>query len=202
MTTQDEYQVEEGRNPIVLVIGGIVLLLATAFLIFNGTLSGDGSAAEAPASDVVLPQTGPPLTVGDLAYEFELQDLDGNTVALSDHLGKPIIINYWASWCAPCRIEMPELQATHEAYRDQDLVILALNQDETADTARIFFEGMGLTFTNPLLDVDVAVADNYGVRNLPTTMFINEEGVITAIHRGPATRGQFDGYLAETLSAN
>lgn len=201
MTTQDDYQIEEGRNPIVLVLGGIVLLLATAFLIFNGSFSG-GAALESPASDVVLPVTGPPLAVGDLAYEFELQDLDGNAVALSDHLGKPIIINFWASWCAPCRIEMPELQATFEAYRDQDLVILALNQDETADTARIFFEGMGLSFTNPLLDVDVAVADNYGIRNLPTTIFINEEGVITAIHRGPATRGQFDGYLAETIAGN
>lgn len=202
MTKQDNYEVEEGRNPIVLVIGGIVLLLATAFLIFNGSFSGADATVSSPASDVVLPVSGPPLAVGDLAYEFELQDLDGNTVALSDHLGKPIIINYWASWCAPCRIEMPELQATFEAYQDQDLVILALNQDETADTARIFFEGMGLTFTNPLLDVDVQVADNYGVRNLPTTIFINEEGVITAIHRGPATRGQFDGYLAETIAAD
>jgi thiol-disulfide isomerase/thioredoxin len=63
----------------------------------------------------VLPESGPPLQVGNLAYNFTLSDLEGNQVALDQFSGRPVIVNYWATWCGPCRIEMPHLQNTFEA---------------------------------------------------------------------------------------
>ncbi len=192
-----------GRNNTVLIIGIVVILLALGALLFSNVLTGN-STAETERSevqaDITLPTSGGPIVVGDTAIDFTLVDLDGNEVSLSDHVGQPIIINFWASWCAPCRIEMPEIQAVHDTYQDEGLVILALNQEESADVARAFFiDEMNLTFTNPLLDSEASIAEEYGVRNLPTTVFIDENGVVTAVHRGPAVESQFEGYLTETI---
>jgi peroxiredoxin len=95
---------------------------------------------------------------------------------------------------------MPELQEAYEAYEDQGLVILALNEDEPVDDARAYFEEeMGLTFT-ALQDDNSAIATAFGTFGLPTTFFIDPEGAITVIHRGPMTYGQIEGYLSETIS--
>jgi thiol-disulfide isomerase/thioredoxin len=198
-TERNEAQQTEpnGRNPIILIGGLVVLVAAAALLLFGGLFN--GGAADTVVSDVQLPTSGGPVFVGDTALDFTLLDLDGTAVTLSDHLGQPIVINFWASWCAPCRIEMPELQALHDKYAADGLVILALNQGEPAHVAANFFiSEMGLTFTNPLLDSESEVANKYGLRNLPTTLFIDAEGQVTVIHRGPALFSQFEGYLAET----
>jgi thiol-disulfide isomerase/thioredoxin len=127
--------------------------------------------------------------------------VDGEQVALSDHMGQPIILNFWATWCGPCRIEMPELQAAYEANQDQGLVILALDRDESAQTVSRFFDELNLTFT-PLLDDGGEVARRYGVGgNLPASIFINPEGQITAIHRGLMDQNLIEAYLAETIPA-
>lgn len=186
-------QTRNGRRLTIFLFTGIILL-AAAFYIINGQ-----SSEETAVAPNTLPSSGGPVIVGDKAINFTLNNLDGTPVQLSDHLGQPIILNFWASWCAPCRIEMPELQALQTQYASEGLTILAINQGETAETARaFFFDEMGLTFTNPLLDENTAVAQEYGIRNLPTTIFINSQGQITAIHRGPATRSQFEAYLAQT----
>jgi peroxiredoxin len=163
-------------------------------------LTGDTAVtADTAESALTLPDSGGPVAVGDTAIDFTLANLDGTAVTLSDHLGQPIVINFWASWCGPCRIEMPELQTLHDQYAADGLVILAVNQAETADVAAsFFFDEMGLTFANPLLDSETTVADKYGVRNLPTTLFIDANGQITAVHRGPAVLSQFEDYLAAT----
>jgi peroxiredoxin len=91
---------------------------------------------------------------------------------------------------------MPEIQAIWEEYRDDGLVVLALDQNETADDVRAYFDELGLTFT-PLLDVENNTASNYGLRGtLPSSIFVNPDGQITALHRGVMTRGQLDGFLA------
>ena len=117
------------------------------------------------------------LKVGDVAHDFTLNDLDGNLVSLSDYGGRPVIVNFWATWCAPCRIEMPELQAAFEQHQDDGLAILALDQDEPAEVAgAYFYDEMGLTFT-PLLDENSAVSTHYGSYGvLPSTYFIDASG--------------------------
>ena len=198
---------KDNRNLLALFGGGAVLLVAVYLLIFGGTFAGDTempepeplAGARQPAETVTLPTSGPPLMVGDRPYEFALSDLDGNSVTLSQFIGRPILVNFWATWCGPCRIEMPEIQASYEAYRDQGLVVLALDQDETAADVRAYFEELGLTFT-PLLDNGSETAKKYGLQGtLPTSVFINPEGEVTAIHRGVMTRGQIETFLAETI---
>ncbi|KPK04657.1 MAG: hypothetical protein AMJ56_17050 [Anaerolineae bacterium SG8_19] len=140
------------------------------------------------------------LLVGDQAYDFTLSDLDGNPVSLANFRGQPVIVNFWATWCAPCRIEMPELQEAFEKYKGDGLVILALDQDEPVEVARsYFYDEMDLTFT-PLQDEGSAIATTYGSFGvLPSTFFIDSDGIVQAIHRGPLTLGQIEGYLADIL---
>lgn len=204
-----ELKNQNGRNWLVLGVGLVVLLAVALVFIYglnplggSSTLPAETGSSTAVTQQVVLPESGPPLQVGDLAYNFTLADLAGNEVALDQFIGRPVIVNYWATWCGPCRIEMPHLQNTFEQHQEDNLAILALDQDETADEVKGFFDEFGLTFT-PLLDEGKASSENYGVgRTLPTTFFINPEGEITAIHRGPMTQGQIDGYLAETIPSS
>ncbi|MCA9993572.1 MAG: TlpA family protein disulfide reductase, partial [Anaerolineales bacterium] len=132
---------------------------------------------------------------------FVLADLAGNPVSLADFRGQPVIINFWATWCAPCRIEMPELQAAYDQYQADGLVILAVNREEDLATVQAYFvDEMGLTFT-ALLDEQAFAANVYNVFNMPTTYFVDPAGMVTAVHRGPMTKGQIDGYLANTIPA-
>ena len=201
-----------GRNPIIILGGFILLGLALTLLLFGSTLF-NTTDTESPVfeqvpalneGDAVRPTlpagNGEALLVGDKAHDFALQDLDGNEVQLSSFAGQPVIVNFWATWCAPCRIEMPELQAAFEENADNNLVILAVDQQEPPDVVREFFYNqMELTFT-PLLDTESAISDLYGTGMVyPTTYFLNPEGEVTAVHRGPMTKSQIDGYLAETI---
>lgn len=196
------------RNPVIIIGGVLVLVGAVVILIFGGVLFGDDNIVnEQPVTAlanssiaVQLPESGPPLQVGDQPYEFALQDLDGNTVVLSQFIGRPILINFWATWCGPCRLEMPELQSVFEEYRDsEDFLILALDQDETAEDVIAYFDELGLTF-QPLLDDNNDTAKNYGLQGtLPASVFINPDGEVVVIHRGVMTRGQIDQFLAETI---
>jgi peroxiredoxin len=196
---------KEKRNPLILISGAILLLGALIILLFSGTLFGTDAVQDEPVvaeqsqSAIQLPVDGPPLQVGDQPYEFVLSGIDGNTVALSQFIGRPILVNFWATWCGPCRIEMPEIEAAWQAYRDEGLVVLALDQDETAEDVAAYFDELGLTFI-PLLDDDNATAKNYGLQGtLPSSVFIDPDGEVSVIHRGVMTRGQLDSFLAETI---
>lgn len=196
---------DNGRSPL-LFVGGLILLgLAAGLLLFGGDLFGGGSDTSVLEQVPLLSapdsssRRGDPLTVGDTAVDFTLADLEGSAVSLSDFRGQPVIINFWATWCAPCRIEMPELQAVYDAYRDDGLVILALDQDESPEQVRAFFyDEMDLTFT-PLLDDGAQISALYGAINFPTTYFVNGEGEITAVHRGLMNEEIIIGYLADIL---
>jgi peroxiredoxin len=135
--------------------------------------------------------------IGDPARDFALQDVDGNLVQLSELNGRPLILNFWATWCPPCLVEMPDLQATYERHQSDGLMILAINREETAVTVREFFyDELDLTFT-PLLDETGDVARLYGIVNYPTSIFVDEDGVVTAVHRGLMTEEQIEDYLAK-----
>ncbi|MGA9533775.1 MAG: TlpA disulfide reductase family protein [Anaerolineales bacterium] len=117
-----------------------------------------------------------------LAPEFSLDQLNGTARGLSVLRGQVVIINFWASWCPPCRAEMPDLQQTYEAYQDQGLEILAVNatsQDSEA-AARAFAEEYQLSFPI-LLDRSGLVSNLYQTRALPSTFFIDRQGVIQKV---------------------
>ena len=119
---------------------------------------------------------------GFAAPDFELSLLGGGEIALSDLRGSVVIVNLWASWCPPCRAEMPALEQVYEAYGDRGLEILAVNttyQDSESAAAR-FVQEFGLTFPVPL-DKTSDVSRSYLLRALPTTFFIDRAGVIQSV---------------------
>lgn len=119
---------------------------------------------------------------GFTAPDFILDTHAGGHVSLSDLRGKPVIINFWASWCPPCRAEMPAFQEAADEFSDTDLVILGVNstsQDSLSDV-NLFIDDYQLEFTIPL-DLSGEVSRDYQIHSLPTTYFINEDGTIVKV---------------------
>jgi cytochrome c biogenesis protein CcmG, thiol:disulfide interchange protein DsbE len=119
---------------------------------------------------------------GFLAPSFQLLSISGETISLHDLRGQPVLINLWASWCPPCRAEMPAMQRVYDEYREQGFEILAINttyQDDAA-AAQAFVEQLGLTF--PILwDLDGSVSNQYQTRAMPTSFFVDAEGIIQEV---------------------
>jgi thiol-disulfide isomerase/thioredoxin len=119
--------------------------------------------------------------IGKAAPEIKLQDLDGNEVSTSSFVGHPLVLNFWASWCAPCKAEMPLLEAYAEKY--PDLMLLGINNNESPATIRHFIESNPIDFPI-LLDEDGKVGDQFLVVGFPTTYFIDQDGTIQAVYMG------------------
>jgi cytochrome c biogenesis protein CcmG/thiol:disulfide interchange protein DsbE len=119
---------------------------------------------------------------GFAAPDFSLESADGSIVTLSELRGRPVLVNLWASWCPPCRSEMPAMQEVYEEYQDAGFVILAVNstyQDDPND-ALAFVDELGLSF--PILfDADGSVSHRYQSRALPTSFVIDQEGIIQEV---------------------
>lgn len=133
------------------------------------------SVAMVQAMEKEKPDNLPGLGVGLKAPDFELKNLDGENVKLSDYQGKKVILNFWATWCPPCKAEMPDMQQFYTESGDE-VVILAVNIDPQYDVAG-FAEKMGVNFPI-LLDEDDKVNNTYQVLTIPTTYFIDEKGII------------------------
>lgn len=133
--------------------------------------------------------------VGNPAPDFALQDLQGRTVRLSDLRGRPVLINFWATWCGPCRKEMPELQRFYARYGDQ-MELLGVDLAEPRERVEAFVRqgGYGWTF---VLDSSGRVAEQYLVMGLPTSFFVDAEGIVRARHIGPMTYRQMEQYAAQ-----
>lgn len=171
---------------------GCILLLGTALVLglASGRALGSDAQPAAPPSKTNL------LAVGQQAPDFVARDLNEQARSLEVYQGHPLILNFWATWCVPCRHEMSLLQTVYEMYQDAGLVILAVSQDtqDRVDTVRAYMTTSGLTFP-ALQDPQGAVASSYNVLLLPSTFFINAQGVVIAIHRGPITPAQIERYV-------
>jgi peroxiredoxin len=125
---------------------------------------------------------------GDVAPDFSLPTLDGGAQSLSDYKGRTVILNFWASWCGPCRAEMPDMQVVYGELREQDLVVVGVNQGEPRQQVEAFVQEFGLTFP-VLLDEEQGLARTYGVRAFPTTFIIDGDGIIRdQVVGGPLSR--------------
>lgn len=137
-----------------------------------------------PAETTGMPQKGFP------APDFALQSLEGETVRLSDFRGRPVVVNFWATWCAPCRAELPAMQKVADKYGDQGLVFLLLNQAEKPATVKEFLDSLDVDMLT-LLDSEGRASGRYRVRGLPTTVFIGPDGTIADIViGGPITEAK------------
>ncbi|MBN1641708.1 MAG: TlpA family protein disulfide reductase [Anaerolineae bacterium] len=134
--------------------------------------------------------------VGDIAPDLALQDLAGETVRLGDYRGQAVLINFWAVWCTFCRIELPEMQAVYDAYRERGFVILAIDVQDAAPEVQAYADELGLAFPI-LLDPKAEVTRSYRVRGLPTSCFLDQDGVIIGRELGPIDEAWLERHLAQ-----
>ena len=156
---------------------------------------------ESAAVVVLAAATATSLPPGQAAPSFSLVGLDGKLHRLTDYRGKRVVLNFWATWCVPCRLEMPLLQKTHEQLQNNGLVVIGINMAEDEPAVRQYVGDLGITFPI-LLDTDRIATIQYKVIGLPTTFFIDTEGVIRASQVGPLTADSLVGYLGRLSDTN
>ncbi|MDV2580704.1 TlpA family protein disulfide reductase [Alkalibacillus haloalkaliphilus] len=170
-----------------LAIIGVLLGIIVYNTWFDDTANGDpeGDGIFVQPDGVDIDTDG--VEVGDMAPNFKLQTLNGEEAELADFRGQKVMINFWATWCPPCRAEMPHMQEIHEEY-DDDVVILAVNatsQETSHDNVQDFIDELELTFPI-LMDETGEVNVRYQALSLPTTYFVNTEGELQIPrHVGP-----------------
>jgi thiol-disulfide isomerase/thioredoxin len=157
-----------------IIIGAIALASLAALLwpllarpstptdagVIRAQIQGDGAAGR----------------IGAMAPDFEWIGDDGQTLRISSYRGKVVVVNFWATWCRPCREEMPALQRV--AASEPDVVVLEVDLMESGDKARSFLDSLGLDKLQPVLDTDGATTRRFGVLTLPSTFFVDKDGVI------------------------
>jgi cytochrome c biogenesis protein CcmG/thiol:disulfide interchange protein DsbE len=139
-----------------------------------------------------------PTSVGSLAPDFVLADLDGNPVRLADLRGRPVILNFWASWCGPCVEEFPLLREAAAAHADEGLAIVGIVFRDRSEAARDFMARNGGTWP-AAMDPGDRVATAYGILGPPETYFIARDGTIAARQFGPVDADALDAQLATIL---
>lgn len=181
------------RNDILILSAGLLVGAGFAIFIYFGLdLINNKNEGGDELLGVSLPQSA---AVGTVAPDFELENLANETVKLSEMRGKIVVINFWATWCEPCKVEMPFFEKLSRRSQS-NLEILAVNFDEPPQQVEQFVDEYQLSFP-VLLDPGGNVQELYRVRGYPTTFVVDEAGVIQFHHIGLITEGQLEHYLTQ-----
>lgn len=133
------------------------------------------------------------------APDFTLQGFDGRTVTLSDLRGQVVIVNFWASWCEPCREEAAYLERTWRKYKDQGVVFLGVDYVDTEKAALAYIEEFDITYINGP-DLQTLISDTYNIQGVPETFFIAKNGEVRGMHIGPIFAPDLDEKIDELLA--
>ena len=187
-------QTNSSRKPLKKIVIGIwivVTIVACAVIgLFVFKLSPFGSGVFPSLPD----QSKSPL-VNNPAKDFELENINGKKIKLSDYRGHVVVMNYWATWCGPCIREMPLFQKFFDQY-SPGLVVFGIDNQETVEEIRPYVDQLGITY-EVLLDKDAKVHVDYQVYGLPTTIIVDENGIVKVNHIGIMTEKQLEAYLRE-----
>ena len=147
-----------------------------------------------PASQAAMPK------VGTVAPDFSLKSSNGKNLKLSEHRGEVVMINFWATWCGPCRQEMPLLNRLHEQYRKAGFTLLGVNVDDKPQAAQDMARQLGVGFP-VLFDHDKQVSRRYDVDAMPSTLIIDRDGKVRYIHLGfrPGYEARYEVEIKELL---
>jgi thiol-disulfide isomerase/thioredoxin len=184
----------------VLLLIGVLIGVALALIVLHGFPDEASPSSSRPLATAGMGaaslSAGTAPEIGARAPNFILQDLNGLLLELDDFGEKVVLLNFWATWCGPCRLEMPLLERYYQELADQGFVILAINLGESAEEVEAFMDELGLTFP-ALLDPDGNVSELYRVIGYPTSVLIDTQGSIQAIHIGILSELQLDKYLSQ-----
>jgi len=180
----------------------IVLVVAAGIWYFEFRDTSGGGSSSSPYGVEGLPGTlnptgkSPAAREGRAAPNFRLASTTTGSRALTDFRGKWVLLNFWASWCPPCRDETPDLQSFYEHNRNEDMVVLGVNQQEKPEAARSFLDEFGVTYP-VVLDSDGEVSEAYGVgRGLPMSFLISPSGVVEKVYFGRLGESHLDDIAA------
>jgi len=172
-------------------LAGASLIALIAFAVYAAFLASQADEVT-EAVPITVPSKGAtnPLVGGNVAPNFTLPSIDGQPVNLADYAGRPVWINVWASWCAPCRAEMPDVNTVYQDVRakqsaaDQGLALLTVSIGEDPGAVRKYLVSTNYDLT-VLVDPTFSLTEQYRITGLPTHYFIGANGVIRALHIGP-----------------
>ncbi len=184
----------------------VLMLLAIALLglltvqackvTYQPTASDEQEAAESTTNDEQEATVG--VNVGELAPDFTLVDLEGNQISLSDFRGETVFVNFWATWCPPCRAEMPEMEAIYQEYTDKGVAVIGVDIQESKREVLQYVQQGGYSWTF-VLDTTGEVTADYKVQAIPTSFFIDREGIIQAVSIGAMTKRAMETELAKAM---
>lgn len=188
---------------IAIILGLLLLIGGSVYTVYNynksqvsnpnNTITTENKSSDKKQNDNFKNETALKISKTK-AMDFKLKDLNGKEVSLSNYKGKKVFLNFWATWCPPCKAEMPEMEKLYQETKDSDLVILAVNLDEDKDTVQKFINSNKYNFP-VLLDTGNIVASQYEVVSIPTSFFIDKEGNIVDKHIGAMTIEDMKNYI-------
>ncbi len=189
--TDDHNHLTARRQNNMMLVAAIILIMGSL-----GTLLWMGLQMNEEPTTVFSEQAK--AQQGGTAENFTLDTLDGGSVSLADYEGEVVVMNFWATWCPPCRAEMPGLNRFYEAHQDEGLTVLAINAQESAETIRPFITANEFTFP-VLLDLDGEVAQQYSTRSFPTTFIIDRAGSIQHVQTGEISEQELEAIVLPLL---
>ncbi len=184
---------KSNSTPCIIISVGVLIGMGLGALFISGLVLATNSFSQPEAGMIEEVDSGDTPQVNAPAPDFELENLTGEKKHLTDYQGKVVVLNFWATWCGPCKDEMPFFQEIYESYASE-IEVLAVNNQESVDKVIPFVEELGLTY-EIMMDNDGSVATQYQVLGFPTTYFIDPNGIIKFLHVGVLTEEQLDGYL-------
>jgi peroxiredoxin len=172
-------------NKIIVLTG----ILAAVFLLVAVSGCGSNDAGENAGYDGST-------AAGDYENDFELKDLDGKSISISDFRDKTVVLNFWATWCPPCKKEIPDFIEVYSEYRDRGVVFIGISNEDSA-ILRSFAEDFGINYC--ILVDSINITGQWGIRAIPTTFILDGNGRIIFENVGMMSRDQLTGALEEAL---